>query len=65
MVRALGVVEPGVVQDGRGPLVPYRSRAERPVMRAGLLGVLVSPDGVDPPFEVPGVSWTVVERVLF
>ena len=42
--QGLGVVEPGVAQDGRGPPCPSPvSPAGRPVVRAGLLGVLVSP----------------------
>ena len=44
--QGLGVVEPGVAQDGRGPPCPSPvSPAGRPVVRAGLLGVLVSPPG--------------------
>ncbi len=54
--QGLGVVEPGVAQDGRGPPCPSPvSPAGRPVVRAGLLGVLVSP---------PRVGWVLIFLVV-
>ena len=50
IVQSLGVVEPGVVQDHRD-LLPLIGLARQAIHHeGGLLGVLVSLDGVDPHF---------------